>query len=180
MTHEVGVTIEAGAQDWQIFQKNARGTADISLAGRWSTQDPYLSARVVVRIVHEESYEVVSRTREWTRAKTADAGTWEVTIRGVPTGGLYRIETGLQLSGQPVEWSQRGDMVHHIGVGDVWVIAGQSNSSGYGKAPAVDGPELGVHMFHARGRWQEEARRQVDRAYRCRLGPSGASPRTPE
>ena len=39
-------------------------------------------------------------------------------------------------------------------MGDVWLITGQSNAAGYGKAPATDGPELGLHMFHADGRWK--------------------------
>ena len=107
----------------------------------------------MVRLVRQADGEAVSRPLQWVRAKTDKSGTWRVRLSGVPTGGPYRIETALQLSGGPVEWGQRGDMVHHIGVGDIWVITGQSNSEGHGKSPAPDAPELGVHMFRARGEW---------------------------
>jgi sialate O-acetylesterase len=96
----------------------------------------------------------VSLALDWKPADTKPDGTWAMVLRRVPRGGLYRIETSLNLDETPVEWSTRGDMVHHVGVGDVWVIAGQSNSAGYGKSPAHDAPELGVHMFHASGEWR--------------------------
>jgi hypothetical protein len=47
----------------------------------------------------------------------------------------------------------RGDMRHCIGVGDVWVIAGQSNSAGYGRGAYYDPAELGVHLFRNSGWW---------------------------
>jgi sialate O-acetylesterase len=47
----------------------------------------------------------------------------------------------------------RGDMVHHMAVGDLYVIAGQSNSAGYGKDMVYDPPEFGVHLLRNSGRW---------------------------
>jgi hypothetical protein len=44
-------------------------------------------------------------------------------------------------------------MIHHLGVGDLWVIAGQSNSAGYGRGAVYDPPELGIHLFRNRGAW---------------------------
>ena len=152
--NEVGVVIEQGAQDWQIFQQGPGGVADIVLRGRWLTQNPHQHARVMVRVVDETELHAVTRSLDWMPAETRPDKTWSAALKNVPCGGLYRIETGLQLDETPVEWSQRGDAVHHIGVGDLWVIAGQSNSAGYGKSPIHDGPELGVHMFHAAGDWR--------------------------
>ncbi|OPZ30575.1 MAG: hypothetical protein BWZ02_00689 [Lentisphaerae bacterium ADurb.BinA184] len=151
---ENGVIIESGAQDWQIFQQDARGVAAIALAGRWLTAAKHTTAQVLVRLIHEDRYDEVSLEHSWTQAETRPDGTWSLTLRNVPRGGLYRIETGLQLDGSVVEWITRGDMIHHIGVGDIWVITGQSNAAGYGKTPAADGPELGLHMFHADGSWK--------------------------
>ncbi|MDA0321595.1 MAG: hypothetical protein O2923_02605 [Verrucomicrobia bacterium] len=150
----LGATIDSGAQDWQIFQQGRDGTADIVLTGRWKTREPYKMAAVLARIVYEDSCESVSPALDWVPATTRKNGTWTLRLRGVPVGGLYRIETMLQLNGGPVEWAQRGDLVHHVGVGDVWVITGQSNAAGYGKSPATDAPEMGVHMFHADGSWK--------------------------
>ncbi len=153
-THETGVIIERGVQDWQIFQQDAAGVAKLSLAGRWLGPAKYRTAQVLVRLVDERRGDELSLDHSWTKAETSSDGSWSLTLRKVPRGGLYRLETCLQVDGGPVEWSPRGDMAHHLGVGDLWVITGQSNASGYGKTPAADGPELGLHMFHADGSWK--------------------------
>lgn len=152
--NEAGVIIEHGAQDWQIFQQDESGESTIPLRGRWLTQATYKTARVMVRLLVENDLQVVTRALDWLPAETSREGVWSVELRHVPRGGLYRIETTLQLDGSAIEWSQRGDMVHHVGVGDIWVIAGQSNAAGYGKSPVQDGPEMGVHMFDASGEWR--------------------------
>ena len=51
------------------------------------------------------------------------------------------------------EWSARGDLRHFLGVGDLWVIAGQSNAAGYGRGPYADPPALGVHLFRNDETW---------------------------
>ncbi len=154
--HDYGSVIECGAADWQIFQQDQNGIASITLRGRWVLQ-PDQKARsvaVFVRIVREDGYAAVSAALDWQRATTRKDGSWSIKLAGVPAGGLYRIETCLQLDRGPIEWACRGDMVHHIGVGDIWVITGQSNAAGYGKTPVEDGPELGIHMFAADGKWK--------------------------
>ena len=149
-----GVIIEQGPQNWQVIQQDRRGMGTIRLAGRWLTAEPHTQVRVIVRLVEEATHQPVTRALEWAVADTGEEGTWTATLAGVPAGGLYRLETALQLNGGPVEWARRGDMRHHLGVGDLWVIAGQSNAAGYGKTPCEDPVELGVHMFHACGAWQ--------------------------
>jgi hypothetical protein len=75
-------------------------------------------------------------------------------LSAIPAGGLYRLETRHQPGNQPAgEWAERGDMRHFLGVGDLWVIAGQSNSAGYGRGPVFDPPELGIHLFRNNGQW---------------------------
>ncbi len=150
-----GVVIEGGAHDWQIFQQDRKGVATIGLRGRWIPDQKLTSVpKVLVRVVREDCYETVTQALDWTAADTRKNGTWSIELRNVPRGGLYRIETVLKVGPEPPEWCARGDMVHHVGVGDIWVITGQSNAAGYGRSPLVDGPELGVHMFHARGEWK--------------------------
>jgi len=153
MDHQYGVMIERGAQDWQIFQQKPDGTATISLSGTWTVATPFQCAAVLVRLMREDEMEPLSPAFDYRTARTESDGTWSIVLNDVPAGGLYRIETSLQIDDGPVEWALRGDMVHHIGVGDIWVIAGQSNAVGYGKSPVHDAPELGIHLFHARGRW---------------------------
>ncbi len=154
--NEYGVILESGVSDWQIFQQDAAGVAAIALAGRYvlkSDQKPEKAA-VQVRLVREDGYEAVSADLNWQAAATRPDGSWSATLRNVPRGGLYRLETCLQMDDGPIEWATRGDMAHHLGVGDIWLITGQSNAAGYGKTPVEDGPELGVHAFSADGRWK--------------------------
>ena len=146
-----GAIIEQGPTDWQIVQQNESGCADISLTGRWVSD---VEGRVEVRLVHEDTGLAVSRSLDWHAAHTQSDGTWSATLVGVPAGGLYRLETRCQAGPQAAnEWSLRGDVRHFIGVGDLWVVAGQSNSTGYGRGPVHDPPELGVHLFRNSERW---------------------------
>lgn len=146
----LGVIIEKGLQDWQIIQqKNGYGT--IRLSGSWHLREQAEFPEVYVRIVEENTGRNII---PWIKACTFPDGKWNVKMDNIPTGGLYRIETCLKTEESPsMEWAFRGDVRHYIGVGDLYVIAGQSNSAGYGKDPVTDEPELGVHLLKNSGRW---------------------------
>ncbi|MFC1805896.1 sialate O-acetylesterase [Planctomycetota bacterium] len=148
---QTGAILLDGPTDWQILQQDEHGCADLPLAGRG---DAETAGTVEVRLVAEDTGVAVSRDLDWRPAETRPDGTWSATLARIPTGGLYRLETRLNppenLAG---EWSTRGDMRHFLGVGDLWVIAGQSNSAGYGRGPYVDPPELGVHLFRNSETW---------------------------
>ncbi|HHT66351.1 MAG: sialate O-acetylesterase [Caldicoprobacterales bacterium] len=147
----VGAIIDQGPQSWQIIQQEA-GFGQISLSGRWATEETISDARVYARIVREETGESVIH---WQAAQQLPEKRWEIDLKHIPAGGLYRVETCLAHAdvGPAIEWSIRGDMIHHIGIGDLFVIAGQSNSAGYGKDSAYDPPELGVHVLRNNGSW---------------------------
>jgi sialate O-acetylesterase len=144
-----GVVITKGPQDWQIFQQK-NGAADIALEGSWTIEDDVPGA-VYARIVREDTGESIL---PWTKAEVCGDHRWVITLRGIPSGGLYRVETGFAPDDLTLlEWMARGDMAHHLAVGDLYVIAGQSNSAGYGKDMVYDPPELGIHLFKNSGRW---------------------------
>ena len=69
----------------------------------------------------------------WTECTVLDSENWTITFPQVPAGGLYRIETYMDYEGWDGLSCTRGDMVHNVGVGDVFVIAGQSNAAGRAK-----------------------------------------------
>jgi hypothetical protein len=147
-----GVVIDKGVADWQIFQRNEKGIADIRISGRWGSDKE--TECVEARIVREDTGVPVTSALEWTKMKTNPDGTWNGILKSVPAGGLYRLETHLvEKANKAQEWSKRGDMRHFIGVGDLWIIAGQSNSAGYGRGPSYDPPEMGIHLFNNAMKW---------------------------
>lgn len=148
---KLGAIILEGPQNWQILQQQ-NGTAEVRLAGEWYPPKGGTGVgNVYARVVREDSSDCVI---PWTECAASAENRWNVVLSGVPAGGLYRVETCLKMDNAvPMEWSARGDMIHHLGVGELFVIAGQSNSSGYGKDPAYDPPEIGVHVLRNSGRW---------------------------
>ncbi len=150
-----GVFIESGPMDWQILQQ-VDGKSEISLSGSWAFPDELKDHSVYARVVKEESGGTVI---PWTLCEETGPQQWRITLNDIPAGGLYRVETCLYHDlpfgerERAYEWYNRGDMIHHIGIGDLFIIAGQSNAVGYGKDPISDPPELGVHLLRNSGKW---------------------------
>jgi hypothetical protein len=136
--HYPGAKITRGPQPWQVLQREADGCAPLALAGTWAGDGP---STVEVRVAREDDGAPVPGC-DWQDAVMADHA-WSLTLR-VPTGGLYKIETRVRL--HTAEWRNTGDKIWHVAVGDVWVIAGQSNAVGYGHGPVNDPPALGVSL----------------------------------
>lgn len=158
---EYGVILEKGASDWQIFQQEM-GRARIELEGRYVSAhvlpkfpmtvetDEEEPESVQLRIVREDDGSTV---KDWTKAQLAGGGRWRISFPDVPAGGLYRIESCLKYAEWDCRRCTRGDMVHHIGVGDIFLIAGQSNAAGRSKVPVEDSPSTAVHVLRADGKW---------------------------
>ena len=158
-----GVVITGGAVPWQIFQQNEDGFSPIWLQGEYYLAHlsrelplkispvPTVPAVVKARIVREDTGEAVI---PWCNCTIPQEGRWEILFPRVPAGGPYRIETSMEYEGWDGLSCTRGDMIHFIGVGDVFVIAGQSNAAGRAKNPVDDQPELGVHVLRANARWE--------------------------
>lgn len=95
----------------------------------------------------------------------------------IPEGGLYRLEASLQ-PGDSL-WIDKFACVYHIGVGDIYVTAGQSNMTGYGRDAAYDPPCLGVHMYRNNGSWSIAAHPladAIDGLYEYPENGTGTSP----
>ncbi len=151
------VTIDAGPSSWQILQQDADGVASVTLSGRWWTIGRRKKPEVRVRIVREDDGTPIGTAHDWQRARTAidrslggdragRFGTWRIKMGHIPRGGPYRIQTKVGSVEDAIEWRRSGDVVNLLGVGDLWLIAGQSNAEGYGRDPAYDPPEMGVHQ----------------------------------
>jgi sialate O-acetylesterase len=107
----------------RVYQRGANGMATI----RFSASRP-----VRVRVV-KGARTVVG----WRRSRSA--------IAGVPTGGPYTLEFELPEG-----------MVRKVGgvlVGDLWVLAGQSNMDGIGKLVDLEPPSPMVHAYYYDETW---------------------------
>lgn len=142
-----GVRIEGGVQPFQIIQQGSDGTAPLELFGTW--RHPENRGVVQLRIAREDDGTLVA---PWQDAIEQDKEGWRHRFSRVPAGGLYRIESRLVLTPY-LEWNPSGDSIHHIGVGDLWVVAGQSNAAGYGRGPVHDPPRLSVHVLRSDEQW---------------------------
>ena len=183
-----GVFIENGLSDWQILQ-HKNGSAEITLSGTYlvpkaAIKQGVASAQPMARIMSEDdNVQIIPWTdAEYETDDTVNSGSWSIRMT-VPAGGLYRVETGLKVvSTLPnVQWTFRGDTRLHFGVGDVFMIAGQSNSAGYGKDTAFDPPQLGVHLYRNRHAWDIASHPMNESGFgadapNAEMGVSGVSP----
>jgi sialate O-acetylesterase len=126
--------ITSGAVDDQVFQRSGTG-ADIPLAG--AAQGAAVEARVL------RKFDIVM---DWAPLAKVSSGTWSGSLKGVPTGGPYRIEVRVSGSGEAAA-------VGNILVGDLWVLAGQSNMEGVGDLVDTTPPDELVHNFDMADHW---------------------------
>ncbi len=142
----IGANITQGPQNWQIIQQE-NGYADIHLEGNVCLRetDRRDNLRVVIHIYHEElRHDVINPVYIY-----PENNLWSADIR-VPAGGNYTISSSLRWGERD---SCRGDEIYHIGVGDVYIIAGQSNAWGTSKDNIEDPMNANVHMFRISGNW---------------------------
>ncbi len=150
------VHVARGAADFRIYQQNEQGLADIDLSGTFEQQPDTTHNHVQLRMVSQQDYAPLPELGRWQRARACSPdGVWSHTFCNVPAGGLYMIQTRLVWkNADGTEGARSGRIVRHLGVGDLWIIAGQSNSSGTGRGIAHDPPALGVHILQNNEVWQ--------------------------
>ena len=140
------VVITSGIENWQILQQE-NGVTTAYLQGNYQAE---AGQQVLLRVIEEKTNEIIV---DFTPANCKD-GDWSVALP-IPRGGLYRLEAHLECpaGSAPYRRTLRGTVIHHIGAGEVFLIAGQSNAAGTGHGPAADEPELGVHILRDRAYW---------------------------
>ncbi|HET7558732.1 MAG TPA: sialate O-acetylesterase, partial [Limnochordia bacterium] len=143
----LGARIHDGPQPWQVIQRGLDGYAEVTLAGEWVGAGPHT---VEVRLANEADNAPVPGC-DWRKAEPVGEHGWRAVLRA-PAGGPYRIESRLQQGTN--EWRLTGDKIHHVFVGDIWVIAGQSNAVGYGHGNVYDPPQPGVSVFGGNEAWR--------------------------
>ncbi|GMV94775.1 MAG: hypothetical protein AMXMBFR82_45530 [Candidatus Hydrogenedentota bacterium] len=135
--------VTEGLKPYQVLQCNESGNARIALAGATSFAG---EATVQVRVQPQSR---VGFWR-WLDAGSSRDGSWTAEIREIPAGGPYRVEIRLRSEGDEVAKVS----IDHILVGDLWILAGQSNMQGVGNNTDVAAPDDRVHMFAMNDEWR--------------------------
>lgn len=134
------LSITSGAADHQVFQRAGNGLGLIRLRGR--SDENAEGRRVEARVTGAR----ISRdARKWRPIGTVANGVWTGEVRDVPTGGPYELTLRVAGEGSTV--------VRDLFVGDLWVLAGQSNMEGVGDLVNVQPPSPFVHSFDQMDNW---------------------------
>ncbi len=135
------LSVDSGLAAYQVIQCDKEGKAAITLSGTSSAAGT-LQARVA---------DVQKETVAWTELAKVSPGPWSGTITSVPAGGPYRVEVRVcDDAGKPIETA----MIPEILIGDVWILAGQSNMQGVGNRVDVEAPHPLVHTFAMSYEWR--------------------------
>jgi sialate O-acetylesterase len=135
------VKITTGVVEHQVFQRNTGERADLKFSGSADRKinGKYIEARVTQKGAPVSGF-------DWTPMSKAKSGQWTGEIKGLPTGGPYALE--VRVTGTP-----DAIVVKDVLVGDLWVLAGQSNMAGNGNLVDVTPPTPLVHSFDMADNW---------------------------
>jgi len=106
---------------YQVVQRSSKTKGSILIAGDFTEVDPN-SAVLEARLVAD------GKSGEWRRLSTTFNGAMFQAVLEIPSGGWYRLEVRA-LKGEEMFAEAT---VEHVGVGEVFVVAGQSNSANHG------------------------------------------------
>ncbi len=131
------MNILSGLIQGQVLQRLGSRGAQVRLMGKTSASGP-----VVATLFHRKS--ILKGWKPRTVGKSG-RGKFQAELKGLPVGGPYRLE--LRAGGESV----RCDFF----VGDVWLMAGQSNMEGCGDMTAPAKPHPFIRLFSMRRAWRQ-------------------------
>jgi sialate O-acetylesterase len=129
-------TFAAGLSDSQVLQREANGTASAVVSGK--SDSP---GRLLCRIDQGQ----------WREVAAIQAGDWSARLPALPTGGPYTVQ--LRVNG-PSGALVTEKNYREVFVGDLWVLAGQSNMVGRARVDPAHRPDPLVRMLALNGVWQ--------------------------
>lgn len=133
------LVVQQGVSDYQVFQRDSEGQAQVDASGTCRSD-----AEDVVETQVLRSGEVV---HGWLPVGSARGGRWSASLT-LQTGGAYTLR--FRLSHQSEEMVE----VKEVLVGDLWVLAGQSNMEGVGDLVDVEQPHPLVHSYTMAESWE--------------------------
>lgn len=133
--------ITHGLMQGQVLQRNADGKGSATIRGTCDVR-----GNVELRVLKAGK---IPRGHEWHIAGRSDGKTFCATVTGVRTGGPYRVELRAR-KGRKIAARVSVD---ELFVGDVWILAGQSNMEGVGNLVHAPKPHPRVRAFFMRDEW---------------------------
>jgi len=122
-----------------VIQRNAKGQSDAVFSGECKQEGNLLAA--VAQKGRAKKPIVVGK---------ASHGKFQGRLRGIRAGGPYTITLLIQDKSGAVAEKM---MIDNVLVGDLWVLAGQSNMAGYGLVKKARKPMPMVRAFYMNERW---------------------------
>mgnify|MGYP001770747660 FL=1 len=131
--------IERGVGDYQVLQRGGDDRAEVNVVGvcRPETEG----------VVEAQILKVDEVVRDWVAVGSAQDGRWRASLH-LQTGGPYTLR--FRLNHQPEEVAE----IREVLVGDLWVLAGQSNMEGFGDLVDVEQPHPLVHSYTMAESWE--------------------------
>jgi hypothetical protein len=134
--------IATGLFDHMVLQRDRRSVSDAAVTGTCA------EAGVVLATVKAKGRVLSGWSAR--RVGAARAGAFRARLAGLPAGGPYAIELAVAgPDGRAVE----SRLVKDVLVGDVWILAGQSNMQGCGRLNREPRPDPLVRAFYMGDRW---------------------------
>jgi len=129
--------VAGGLTSEQVLQRDSTNKATAKLVGSANGVD---GKPVEVRITAGRRV-----VRAWSSIGTVQGGAWAADVAGIPMGGPYKVE--VRAGSAPIA------TFDNILVGDLWVLAGQSNMEGVGDLVDVQPVDLKIHSFDLTDTW---------------------------
>jgi pimeloyl-ACP methyl ester carboxylesterase len=129
LKHTIGgsaaLIVPESPSDYRVFQRERWDAGKIRLHGRMVTEVGQLRCRLTSKASQDKPAAVVY---DWQAiSMSLKNGRFDAEITA-PAGGWYRLELRLEHNGQMLAEAA----VEHVGIGEVFVVAGQSNSTNSG------------------------------------------------
>lgn len=129
-------TVTGGLRDSQVLQREAGGSVAPMVSG--TTDVP---GRLHCRVGEGR----------WVEVKALPAGRWDAKLPALPTGGPYTVQLRMDDAGGRILGEKT---VRELFVGDLWILAGQSNMVGRARIEEPYPRDSRVRMFSLGGVWQ--------------------------
>lgn len=127
--------ISHGLMEGQVLQRNKAGRAEAKIEGSCRA-----SGNVELRFLKNDK---VVKGFNWHITGEAKGGKFFSSLKGLRTGGPYNIEFRIREKRKTLDTLT----VQDVFVGDVWILAGQSNMQGVGNLDQTLSPNPKLRAF---------------------------------